>query len=535
MNEQYDAIVVGAGHNGLIAAVELAAAGWSVVVLEAGSRPGGALASGEITRPGYVHDLFATNLNLLLGSRFFAERGADLHRHGLRLRRSDHPYASVFPDGRHLGVTTDLTTTLGHVGAIDTRDIQGWSDLYALYRRLSGPLFDIYGTSVPSTDLLRKLARAGRTLGVRGGADLAQLLVTSVRELVDGFLHSPEAKALVASWGLHLDFGPDVGGGAMFPFLETFADMEGGMSIAEGGASRLVDALCSLLAEHGGTVRTSAAVRQIVVEGGRASAVELEGGARITATRAVLASVTPTALANELLAPDALPPATRSALQRYAYGPATMMVHLALSGSVPWAAGAALQQYAYVHVAPYMDDLARTYGDALAGRLPAEPLLVVGQTSTVDPTRAPGGDHVLWLQVRTLPRHILADPLGRLEGTRWDDAAEPYAERVLTKLERYAPGLSAITLDRAVLSPADLERHDRNLVGGDSISGSMHLRQNFLFRPAAGMSRYVTPIPHLLMIGAATWPGPGVNGGSGYQAARALLARQRWSRSRWRR
>lgn len=527
MSRRYDAVVVGAGHNGLVAAVMLARAGWSVHVVEASDRPGGAVASGELTRPGYVHDLFATNLNLFRASRFFAEHGEDLARHGLKLRTSDHPYASAFPGGRWLGVTTDVEATVERLGRAEPADARGWRELHELYRRFSGPLFRTYASAVPSVGLARAFAGAGRSLGLRGGAELAQLVASSPRELVDAHLRSAEAKALVASWGLHLDFGPDVSGGAVFPLLEAFADMEGGMAVAEGGASRLVDALCSLLAEHGGSIQTGAVVRRIVVEGGRARAVVLADGERVEAARAVVACVTPTALAGELLAPGDLPARARAALGRYAYGPATMMVHLALGGPVPWAAGEELQRYAYVHVAPYVDDLARTYADALAGRLPSEPLLVVGQTSAVDPTRAPAGGHVLWVQVRALPTRIAEDPEGVLGGASWDEAAERYADRVMAKLERYAPGLSGVVEDRAVLSPADLERHDRNLVGGDSIAGSMHLRQSFCFRPAFGMSRYRMPVRGLVLVGAGTWPGPGVNAVSGYQAARDLVARAR--------
>jgi phytoene dehydrogenase-like protein len=201
-----------------------------------------------------------------------------------------------------------------------------------------------------------------------------------------------------------------------------------------------------------------------------------------------------------------------------------MMVHLALRGPVPWRAGADLGEFAYVHVAPYLDDLARTYAEARAGLLPAEPLLIVGQTSAVDPSRASGGEHVLWVQVRALPAVIAGDAAGEIAARSWDEAAGPYAERVLAKLERYAPGIGRLVLDRAVLSPAELERRDPNLIGGDSLAGSMHLRQNFALRPFAAARDYESGVPGLLMTGAATWPGAGVNALSGYNVAQKLLA-----------
>jgi phytoene dehydrogenase-like protein len=153
-------------------------------------------------------------------------------------------------------------------------------------------------------------------------------------------------------------------------------------------------------------------------------------------------------------------------------------------------------------------------------------MLVVGQTSAIDPSRCPAGEGgaVLWVQVRALPASIRGDAAGAIEARDWPAAAEPYADRVLAKLERYAPGIGGLVLDRAVLTPADLERNNPNLAGGDSIAGSMHLRQNFLFRPFPAVADYETGIDGLLMVGAATWPGAGVNAISGYNVARKLLA-----------
>lgn len=522
MTGRYDAVVIGAGHNGLVAAVTLAEAGYDVLVVEAASEPGGALRSAELTRPGYVHDVLATNLNLFLASAFYASHATALERHGFSAAVSARPFASAFPDGTALGVTTDRDETLAELGAVSAGDAAGWRELDALFERLSPVLFRTYGSRAPSWELARIGVDALRSARPGGIAALGRLLLSSCRELVDEYLVTDKAKALIAPWGLHLDFGPDVAGGAVFPFLEAFADQRAGIALARGGARTLVDALVRLLCEHGGEVRTSTRATRVAVRDGRAVGVELDTGERVLADRAVVAGVTPGALAGDLLDEDDLPGPARRALAAYRYGPGTMMLHLSLSGPVPWAAGERLASFAYVHLAPYVDDLARAYSDALAGRLPAEPLLVVGQTSTVDPTRVPDGGHLLWVQVRPLPARA---PSRRRGG--WDDAGPRYAERVMRKLERYAPGIGELVTGMAVLSPADLERQDANLVGGDSLSGSMHLRQNFLLRPAWGMSGYRTPVRNLWMIGASTWPGGGLNAVSGYQAARRIV-RQPW-------
>jgi phytoene dehydrogenase-like protein len=294
--------------------------------------------------------------------------------------------------------------------------------------------------------------------------------------------------------------------------------------VAAGGASKLIEALVAVGGSYGAEVRTGAEVARVLVEGGRAVGVELGSGERVEARRAVIAGVTPPILYEGLLAGVPLPDALRRLARRYAFGPGTLMVHLALSAPPAWEAGEDLSRFAYVHIAPYVEDLADTYAAACAGVLPSQPMLVVGQTSAVDPGRVSDGGAVLWVQVRALPADIRGDVLGEIEARDWDGAREPYADRVLAKLERYAPGLSDLVLDRAVLTPADLERHDPCLAGGDSIAGSMHLRQNFLFRPFPAVRDYETGIDRLLMVGAATWPGGGVNALSGYNVARKLLA-----------
>lgn len=519
----HDAIVIGAGHQGLVTAAYLARAGWSVLVLERGPRAGGAVQSSEVTRPGFVHDLFATNMNLFLGSAAFAELGPELERHGLAFASSPRPFANVYPRGTALRVLQGVSETLAEFERHDGRDADGWRELDALYERLSPALFELYSSRLDARSLARVAAHQLPALGVDGARELARLLVSSTRELAENYLHSLEAHALLACWGMHLDFGPDVSGGAMFPFLEAFTDMRVGITLARGGAGTLIDALAAVATEHGATLRTKAEVVRVAVSGGRAIGVELASGERVGARRAVVANLTPPALYGRLLADAPVPSGLRRTAARYRFGPGTLMIHLALSAPPQWEAGDDLSQFAYVHIAPYVEDLATTYAHACAGVLPAEPMLVVGQTSAVDATRAVDGA-VLWVQVRALPAQIRADAGGAIAARSWAEAREPYADRVMSKLECYAPGISELVLDRAVVTPADLEDHDPNLVGGDSIAGSMHLRQNFLFRPAPGLADYDTGIEGLLMVGAATWPGGGVNAVSGYNVARKLLA-----------
>jgi len=191
-----------------------------------------------------------------------------------------------------------------------------------------------------------------------------------------------------------------------------------------------------------------------------------------------------------------------------------MVVHVALREPLRWTAADDLHTFGYVHVGGLVDDMARAYAQALAGEVPDRPLLVVGQTSAIDPTRVPEGAASLWIQVRMLPS---APPSGS-----WAAEKDALADRVLGLVEEHAPGLRERVLATAVLGPDDLERDVPTLVGGDSLGGSHHLRQNFLLRPAPGWSRYRTPVDGLYLCGSATWPGAGVNAVSGTLAAREI-------------
>lgn len=524
----YDAIVIGGGLNGLAVALYLARAGWKVLVAERNAQVGGATMSGEVTLPGFIHDLYSMNQNLFVGSPVYPEFKTGLERHGLSFAHSDKPYCAVFPDGKFLGVYQDAGKTLGLLRRHSEADAEGWTLLHRHFRSFARSLLQVYGIPMPSMQALWTILRALRKEGVAECVQLLRLMLSSTRRLGDEYFETPEARALFAAWGMHLDFGPDVAGGAIFPVIETFVDVEHGMNIVRGGASNLVLAMAGLLRELGGEVRTEAEVARIMTRGGRAAGVEFADGEKAGARRAIVANLSSGPLFGKLLADYPFTPEFRRAVAKFNYGPGTMMVHLALKARPTWRTGGDAAEFAYVHIAPYVEDLALTYAHSVNGILPASPLLIVGQTSVVDPTRTSGQGEILWIQVRTVPSKIRGDSLGKIVARDWDEAKEPYADRVIEKLDQYAPGISDLIIKRAVASPADLERANPNLVGGDSLAGSHHLAQNFLFRPILGWSRYRTPVEGLYMCGAGTYPGAGNNARSGYLCAKEILNARRW-------
>lgn len=524
MNQDADAIVIGSGHNGLVSAVRLAQNGWKVLVVEQGHVPGGAAKTAEVTLPGYKHDLYATNIGLFLNSAFYRENHKEMQEAGFTTTVSNKAYSSVFPDGSGIGVTTDAKQTRKALEQISAADAEAWDKLVAYFESTAPYFLPLMQMPLPSWKAARQAWRLFRGLGRHGTAELAQMLLKSPRGFVDSWFESDQVKAMVVPWAFHLDFGPEIANGAVFPFIESVLNAQNGIAFAKGGIGNLINSLVTMLQAGGGTLITGKRVEKILLRNGRAAGVRLDGGDEFFARRAVIGNVTPTQLTERLLQPDDLPSQYRQKSKDYRYGPGTMMIHLALDEPLEWKAGEEFSNFAYVHIGPYVEDLSLAYSQAINSVLPSDPLLVVGQPTVVDSDRAPTGQHILWVQVRALPSCPKADskPSGWELGS-WEKIKEAYADRIIQKIERYAPNIRHATLGRAVFSPTDLEYDNPNLVGGDSISGSHHLDQNYLFRPFAGWSRYHTPIERLYIVGAATWPGGGLNATSGYLLADMLL------------
>ncbi len=510
-------IVIGSGINGLVAAAELALKGRKVTVLERLDRPGGAVRTETLTLPGFRHDVAAMNLSMFAGSAFHKAHAARLADHGLEFAPIDRPFASAFPDGSHFGVCTDLETTLATMP--EAEDQATWRAQLEHFPARAEALGSLLSSPMRGPALARTLWRIWRQQGTTGSLELLQLLLSSPRQWVERNFRDPRLQAALATWGLHLDFAPDISGGAIFPYLESFAGQAMGMVIGKGGADTVTRALIGLIEAHGGAVRCDAEVARLRTHQGSVTGVELTSGESLAATT-VLANLAPRGL--QRLLPDGSGDAHFDAgLTRFRHAPGTLMVHLALDALPPWQA-TDLQRFAYVHIGPSLNDLARTYQQAQAGLLPDAPALVIGQPTVYDPTRAPEGKHTLWVQVRCVPGTIAGDATGQIASRDWADVKEPFADRVIAQIERYAPGLSQHILARHVVSPLDLESDNPNLVGGDQIGGSHHLAQNFLFRPMRGHADGHTPIKGLHMVGASVWPGAGTGAGSGYLVAQNL-------------
>ncbi len=511
-----DAIVVGAGHNGLVAANLLADAGWDVLVCEAAGEPGGAVRSAEVTAPGFVTDLGSGFYPMAAASPVLA--GLDLASYGLAWRRAPLVLAHVSGE-RAVSISPDVAGTAASLDAVSPGDGAAWERAYQHWLGLREQVLGALFTPFPP---VRAGARLARLLGVPDLLRLVRFGLLSVRRYGAEEFPGSAAAALLAGLTLHTDLGPDQAGGAIFAWLLAMLGQEVGFPAPEGGAGKLTAALVTRLGKAGGELRCGAPVERVVVSGGRAVGVRLAGGELLTARRAVLADVAAPTLYGAMLPPSALPARLLDDLRRFEWDHATVKVNWALSGPVPWLAEQA-RRAGTVHVAGDLAAMAE-YSAALAGgRLPIAPYLVVGQTTTTDPTRSPAGTESLWAYTH-VPRTHAPGTHGPPGG--WTaERVNAQVERMAAAIEAAAPGFGDLVLARHMQGPPELAAMDANLDQGATNAGTAGIHQQLVFRPLPGLGRADTPVDRLYLAGASAHPGGGVHGGPGANAARAALAR----------
>ncbi len=464
-----DAVVVGAGPNGLAAAIELARAGRSVYVIERANEVGGGTRTAELTLPGFRHDLCSAVHPLAAGSPYLRTLG--LERYGLELVEPQIQAAHPLDDG---------TAVTLHRSVSETAD--GLAGDARAYARLIGPFardwprlagFVLAPVRLPHDPLLA--ARFGH-LGIRSARGLARDSFADLR-----------ARALVAGMAAHALRPLEAPATAAFALVLMALGHAVGWPVARGGSQSISAAMAAQLAALGGVIETGREIRSL---------------RDVPDASAILFDVSPRRLAD--ICGDALPHRYRSALRRYRYGPGVFKIDYALAGPVPWRASECAHA-GTVHLGGTFDEIAAGELTVSRGAHPRRPYVLVAQQSVVDPTRAPTGKHTLWAYC-----HV---PSGS------DIDMTPAIE---AQIERFAPGFSDLVLARATRGPAQLEAENPNYIGGDINTGAASLRQ-ILARPTVRACPYTTPNARLLLCSAATPPGGGVHGMCGYHAARAAL------------
>jgi phytoene dehydrogenase-like protein len=512
-----DAVVIGAGPNGLVAANILADAGWSVLVLEAADSPGGAVKSAEVTAPGYLSDLFSAFYPLAVASPVIS--ALELHRWGLRWAQAPTVIAHPTDDGRSVLLHRDAEATAAALDNYAPGDGEAWLTLVDRFRDLREPLlaalFRPFPPIVPGIRLLR-------TLGVAEALRFARFALQPLRRWTDESFSGVGAASLMAGNALHTDLGPDDAGGAVYGWLLAMLAQTVGFPAPVGGAGKLTESLVARLRDHGGELACSAPVRQVVVRAGRAVAVRTLDGEEHQATNAVVAAIDAPQLLTSLVGEEHLPARMREDLRRFQWDNATLKVDWALSAPVPWQdpeCGLA----GTVHLGGPVDALSDYTGALSTGSVPARPYVVFGQMTTTDASRSPAGTESAWGYTH-VPQRVRADAGGDGVTGRWDDREVAIVvDRIEAEVERHAPGFRDRIVARHVAGPLGLEAADRSLFRGALNGGTAAVHQQLVWRPVPGLGRPELPVDRLYLGSASAHPGGGVHGGPGAIAARVAL------------
>ncbi len=500
-----DAIVIGSGPNGLAAAIRLAQAGRDVLVLEAEPQAGGAVRTQELTLPGYRHDTFSSVYPAAVSSPVF--RNLPLEDHGLQWVHPEACAAHPLPDGSAGVLYRDVALTAESLNELHAGDGDRWAAFVQPYVDAADAVRHTMLSGFPP---LRGPWQLMTEAGPLRLLDFARQVPASVSTLGRRLFQADGSRAWLTGTAMHANTPPGDHGSAIAAFyLHVLAHATGWPS-PKGGARALSDALLSVLRAAGGEVHCGARVQSITSAAGRVTGVQTADGTTHRA-RTVVATVMPEALL--AMTGDALAPWYVAALRRYRRGPGTVKVDWALREAIPWTA-AATRRAGTVHVGGTEQDVL-TAVRCSAYALPEQPFMLLGQQSVADPTRAPTGRHTAWAYTHAPAR--LLDAHSLLHG---------HVSRMEQQIERFAPGFGDRILARHVLGPADLERRDANLIGGDVGGGSYRLHQ-LVFRPLPKLDPYSTPLDGLYLGSAATFPGGAAHGVCGDAAARSALRHER--------
>ena len=527
MADIYDAIIIGAGHNGLVTGCYLAKAGMRVLMLENRNIVGGACVTETDTFPGYRVSTLA-----YVNSLFRKEIIEDLQmkRHGFEMLERNPSSYTPLPDGRHLLLGPDSSMTHSEIAKFSKKDALNYPKYEAMLEKIGAvvePLLiqippNLLRPSLKDLWKLAKLALGFKAMGP-GLSEAFDLLAGPAKDILENWFESEPLKGTLATDAVIGAFSaPSAPGTGYVLFHHVMGETNGKKGVwgyVKGGMGEITRILADIAKAHKTQIKTGCKVERILVKGGRAVGVACADGNEYFAKR-IISNADAHVTFEKLLEPGLLPDSFQSGIRSIRYDSASLKINVALDRAPVFLASKGLANNIHlrgtVHICPDMEAIERAFDDAKYGQTSRVPILECTLPSMVDPGVAPAGKHLMSMFIQYAPFN--------LKGTTWETERDIFADRCFDLLETYAPGFKASVLARQVITPLDMER-DFGLTGGNIFQGSMGLNRLHALRPLVGHSGYKTPIPGLFLCGSATHPGGGVTGACGYNAAKVILGR----------
>jgi phytoene dehydrogenase-like protein len=521
----YDAIIIGAGHNGLTCACYLAKARLKVLVIEQYHSIGGMTITEEVTLPGFNSDVHAFGYQLANLSPVPVE--LNLSKYEFELIRPEMSYSHVFPDGGYISMYRNIEQTIKSIEKYSKKDSQTWKKMFERYIEDMDSIITTINS--PPLPLYSQLAAIEKNSTIDSGFSYRSKL-QSVRSWCNEWFESEEAKIMFGTFSSFVGLSPDDAGGGEIAYLFSSIIQHGGNNVVKGGFTNLCLALSKYLKSKGGEIITNTAVTKIIIKKGiGAVGVKLDNGKEIGVKKIVASSIDPSTLILKLIGEEHFNTKIVKGIKNMEWGDSVLAVYLALDAPVEYFAGPEIVPSAQLHLSPQtMDYLAKIFYECRAGKLPSEPLVIMSNDSVADPSRVPIGKHLLKFLVLNVPYKLQTngtDTSNIYQPIDWDHVGTKYGDHVVDMInDKYIRNLKQIILKRVIYSPIDFEKRPSTAVYGTLSCGALVPYQTSSMRPIPELGRYKTSIHNIYMCGAGSHPGPGVSMAPGRNAAQIILA-----------
>jgi phytoene dehydrogenase-like protein len=511
---EYDAIIMGCGHNGLVTACYLAKAGLKVIGIEGYRKAGGGTMTEEVTLPGFKHDLHSLTHTLINAGPIIKDLELTT-KFGLKYIKPRIPWSTIFEDKTSLTSYYDLDKSCKAIERFSKKDANAFREIWNNHWI---PLKKIITTLLYNPPLT--LAEISEILGnTQEGKEFFRFFLTSPYDVLKEWYESEHVRTHIMGMIIQADAWPNDFGGGLFVYYwgANMLDPDYGIRMAEGGSGELGEALARCLEAHGGKIVLNSKVRELIMDGDRASGVILDNGERIMAKKIVISNIEPQSLFLNIVGEDKLNESFIKLVKNYRWGFATFMTHYALNDKIIYDCENSEEVCNSwgIEIPPTMENLKRVALQCDLGEITTVPNLFIGNQSIDDPTRAPAGKHTLYLG-------NVCEPSFLKDGKSWEDVAEEVADRQFNELCKYSSNLKSIVLKRYIDHPGKMGIRDPNMRFGDIFVGRMSIDQSMVNRPFPGYSNYKTPIKGLYMSGPFCHPGGGVSGAPGYNCAKIV-------------